>query len=132
VGAVDPSKVSLQKGPWSDGTVRTFVQASPGWLTVSGGSEIGSIQLVAMDSPRPTGTVLGSGPMQVSPDPLVNGSVAPFALSIPITQASLYAVDPLGNATAVTGYPEQVELSFVGKAVVGSENPIQAFDATAS
>jgi hypothetical protein len=121
VGAVDPTKVQLSLFPMGDGQVRSIVMAQSGWITPTGGNATAGVTLVARDA---SGNLLGSGPL------LSNGSVGPFTLSSTITQAKLSVVDAVGNVTAINGYPESVELSFTGKSQSGSQNPIQAFDAS--
>src|SRR5437016_6264350 len=58
------------------------------------------------------------------PDPLK------FQLPQALAQVSLRVQDDSGHSVAVTGYPEEVELSFVGKEVAGSANTAAAYDVT--
>jgi hypothetical protein len=122
VQSVDPTKVTLTKFPASfDGKVRSYVLASSGFVTATG-SALGTLTLVARDPS--SGALLGSSALAA------DGSVGLFDLSSPITQANLSVVDALGNATAIGGYNETVELSFAGKSLPGNTNPVQAWDVT--
>src|SRR2546423_474840 len=58
------------------------------------------------------------------------GSALEFQLPRALAQVSLRVQDDRGHSVAVTGYPEEVELSFVGKEVAGSANTAAAYDVT--
>src|SRR2546423_587228 len=59
-----------------------------------------------------------------------DGSALEFQLPQALAQVSLRVQDDSGHSVAVTGYPEEVELSFVGKEVAGSANTAAAYDVT--
>jgi len=61
---------------------------------------------------------------------VADGSALEFQLPQALAQVSLRVQDDSGHFVTVTGYPEEVELSFVGKEVAGSANPAAAYDVT--
>lgn len=117
--AVDPTRLRLVKAPYPDGTVRTTVLGVPG--AVSATPSLTNVTLVASIG----STVVGSTP--VSGD----GSIPVFQLTTPATQVALSVQDAAGSAPVLaTGYPEELQMSFVGKDVAGNANGAQAFDVT--
>jgi hypothetical protein len=113
------SKFLLSKRPFVDGSVRTTISAGVGAVTST--PDFVGVRLVASQG----GIDLADS--QVAAD----GSVLAFQLPQPVAQVSLRVQDDSGHSIPVTGYNQQVELSFVGRDVPGTSNPNAAYDVTA-
>jgi len=113
------SKFLLAKRPFADGSVRTTISAGVGAVTST--PDFVGVRLVASQG----GVDLADS--QVAAD----GSVLAFQLPQALAQVSLRVQDDSGHSIPVTGYNQQVELSFVGRDVAGTSNPNAAYDVTA-
>jgi hypothetical protein len=116
--AADASKFLLAKRPSADGTVRTTISAGAGAVTST--PNFVGVRLVAK---RGNSDVSES---QV----LADGSVLQVQVPEAAGQVSLRVQDDSGHSIPVTGYRQQIELSFLGKDVPGNVNPIAAYDAS--
>jgi len=113
------TKFLLAKRPAPDGSVRTTIAA--GVDAVTSTPDFVGVRVVASQG----GVDLADS--QVAAD----GSVLEFQLPQALAQVSLRVQDDSGHSIPVTGYNQQVELSFVGREVPGSSNPNAAYDVTA-
>lgn len=117
--AVDPTRLRLVRAPYPDGTTRTTILGVPG--AVSAAPTLTNVSLVASIG----GAVVGSAPVAG------DGSVPVFQLNTPVTQVALSVQDAAGSTPVpAAGYPEELQMSFVGKSVAGNSNGAQAFDVT--
>ena len=116
----DATKFLLMTSPSSDGSVRTTISAGIG--AVSSSPDFVGVRVVASQG----GTDLADGQV------LADGSVVVFQLPQPLAQVSLRVQDDSGHSVPVTGYNQQVELSFAGKEVAGNTNPTTAHEVTTS
>jgi len=112
------SKFLLSKRPFVDGSVRTTIRAGVGAITST--PDFVGVRVVASQG----GVDIADS--QVAAD----GSVLEFQLPQPVAQVSLRVQDDSGHSIPVTGYNQQVELSFVGRDVPGTSNPNAAYDVT--
>lgn len=115
--AADATKFLLATRPSADGTVRRTVSAGLGAVTAT--PDFVGVRVIAKQG---TTDIAES---QVRPD----GSVLQFELPGVVAQISLRVQDDSGHSVAVTGYKQQVVMSFAGKDVPGNVNPITAYDA---
>jgi len=116
--AADASKFLLSKRPSADGSVRTTILANLGAVTST--PDFVGVRLVASQGGRDLAD------SSVAAD----GSVLEFQLPQATVQVSLRVQDDSGHSVPVTGYRQQVELSFAGKDVAGNTNPNTAYDVT--
>jgi len=114
--AADATKFLLAKRPSADGSTRTTILANIGAVTST--PDFVGVRLIASQG----GHDLADSP--VAPD----GSVLAFQLPQATAQVSLRVQDDSGHTVPVTGYPEQVELSFAGREVAGTTNAAAVFD----
>jgi len=112
------SKFLFSKRPSADGTVRTTIAAGAGAVTST--PDFVGVRLVAK---RGNSDVAES-------EVLANGSVLQVQVPEAAGQVSLRVQDDSGHSIPVTGYRQQIELSFLGKDVSGNVNPIAAYDAS--
>jgi hypothetical protein len=117
--AANASKFLLSKQPFPDGSIRTTIGAGVGAVTST--PDFVGVRVVASQG----GVDLADS--QVAAD----GSVLEFQLPQALAQVSLRVQDDSGHSIPVTGYNQQVELSFVGRDVAGTSNPNAAYDVTA-
>jgi len=118
--AADASKFLLSKRPSADGSTRTTITADLAAVTST--PDFVGVRLIASQAGRD----LADSPVAA------DGSVLAFQLPQATAQVSLRVQDDSGHSIPVTGYPEQVELSFAGKDVAGNTNPNTAYDMTAT
>lgn len=112
------AKFFLVKRPSADGAVRTTISADLGAVTST--PDFVGVRVVASQGNR-----------DIADSPVAaDGSVLIFQLPQPLTQVSLRVQDDSGRSVPVTGYNQQVELSFVGREVAGTTNASAAFDVT--
>jgi len=116
--AAEASKFLLSKHPSADGSTRTTILANLGAVTST--PDFVGVRLIASQA----GHDLADSPLAA------DGSVLEFQLPQATAQVSLRVQDDSGHSVPVTGYPEQVELSFVGRDVAGSSNGAAAYDVT--
>jgi len=114
--AADATKFLLLKRPSADGSTRTTISANVGAVTST--PDFVGVRLIASQG----GKDLANSPVAS------DGSVLQFQLPQATAQVSLRVLDDSGHSVPVTGYPEQVELSFVGREVAGTTNGAAAFD----
>ena len=114
--AAEASKFLLSKRPSADGSTRTTILANLGAVTST--PDFVGVRLIASQA----GHDLADSPVAA------DGSVLEFQLPQATAQVSLRVQDDSGHSVPVTGYPEQVELSFVGREVAGTTNGASAYD----
>ena len=118
---------SLRMAPYSDGVVRTFINATS--AAVQGSPALNGLHVEVTDYYSGLGLV-GTAPVAS------DGSIAPFMLTSNVVQPRIEIVDLLGNRTTVGPFPQQIELNFEGKgASVPADagvNTISAFNVTGS
>jgi len=114
--AADATKFLLAKRPSADGSTRTTILANVGAVTST--PDFVGVRLVASQG----GHDLADSPVAS------DGSVLEFQLPQATAQVSLRVQDDSGHSVPVTGYPEQVELSFAGREAAGTTNGAAAFD----
>ncbi|HKC58847.1 MAG TPA: hypothetical protein VKB92_02070, partial [Myxococcales bacterium] len=114
--AADATKFLLSKRPSADGSTRTTILANLGAVTST--PDFVGVRLVASQGGRD----LADSPVAA------DGSVLEFQLPQATAQVSLRVQDDSGHTVPVTGYPEQVELSFAGREVAGTTNAAAVFD----
>ena len=117
--AANANRFLLFKRPFPDGSIRTTIGAGVGAVTST--PDFVGVRVVASQG----GTDLADA--QVAAD----GSVLEFQLPQALAQVSIRVQDDSGHSIPVTGYNQQVELSFVGRDVAGTSNPNAAYDVTA-
>jgi len=115
--AANASKFLLVQRSNADGTVRSTIAADVGAVTST--PDFVGVRVIASQG----GTDLASSPV------LADGSILQFQLPNPLLQVQLRVQDDSGHSVAVTGYPERIELSFLGKDVAGNKNEMAAYDA---
>jgi len=113
------NKFLLSKRPFPDGSVRTTIGAGVGAVTST--PDFVGVRVVASQG----GVDLADS--QVAAD----GSVLEFQLPQALAQVSIRVQDDSGHSIPVTGYNQQVELSFVGRDVASTSNTNAAYDVTA-
>src|SRR5712691_6151970 len=114
--AADANKFLLAKRPSADGSTRTTILANVGAVTST--PDFVGVRLVASQGGR-----------DIADSPVASdGSVLQFQLPQATAQVSLRVQDDSGHSVPVTGYPQQVELSFAGREVAGTTNAAAAFD----
>src|SRR6266436_1068620 len=116
--AVDATRFLLARGPNPDGTVRTTLSAGMGG--VSSTPDFVGLRVIAK---------LGTADVAQS-TVLADGSVFQFQIPDGTGALSLRVQDDSGHSVAVTGYKQEIELSFAGKDVTGNLNPLKAYDAS--
>ncbi|MFL5312892.1 MAG: kelch repeat-containing protein [Myxococcales bacterium] len=116
--AADATKFLLSKRPSADGSIRTTILANLGAVTST--PDFVGVRVVASQA----GHDLADSPVAA------DGSVLEFQLPQATAQVSLRVQDDSGHSVPVTGYPEQVELSFAGREVAGTANGATAYDVT--
>jgi len=104
--------------PNLDGSIRTTIAAAVGAVTST--PDFVGVRVIASQGGKDVAE------SQVAAD----GSALEFQLPSATAQVSLRVQDDSGHSIPVTGYNQQVELSFVGRDVAGTSNPNDAFDVT--
>ena len=103
--SADASKFLLAKRPSPDGTIRTTIAGATGAVTST--PDFVGVRVVASQG----NTDLAESQV------LADGSVTSFQLPQPLMQISLRVEDDSGHSVPVTGYNQQLELSFAGREV---------------
>ena len=116
----DADKFVLAKHPSADGSTRTTILAEVGAVTST--PDFVGVHVIASQG----------GKDIAESSVLADGSVLEFQLPQATAQVALRVQDDSGHSVSVTGYRQQVELSFVGKDISGNTNPNTAYDVTAS
>jgi len=115
--AVDANKVLLATRPGADGTVRTTISAGLGAVTST--PDFVGVRLVAKQG----NTDVAESKV------LADGSVLGVQVPSALVQSFFRIEDDSGHSIPVTGFRQQVVMSFQGKDVPGNANPIAAYDA---
>jgi hypothetical protein len=116
----DASRFLLVRRQRPDGSTRTNISAGLGAVTST--PDFVGVRVVASQG----NTDLAESQV------LADGSVLEFQLPQALMQVQLRVQDDSGHSVPVTGYPERIELSFLGKNVVGNSNEMAAYDAVSN